>query len=92
MAIYAPLFHQRATSAMATSNIDINEMLDDLETTLLPRLFGHTAFRPGQREVFEKILSKKSCLAILPTGVVIDVIQVTFKHLISCNEHNYRGW
>ncbi len=35
---------------------------------VLAEVFGHTAFRPGQREVIEAVLSRRDCLAIMPTG------------------------
>ena len=37
------------------------------ERVLLER-FGHTGFRPGQREVIDSVLSGRDTLAILPTG------------------------
>ncbi len=39
----------------------------DLEAVLAARL-GHSAFRPGQREVIAAVLSGRDALAILPTG------------------------
>jgi ATP-dependent DNA helicase RecQ len=39
----------------------------DLEGVLAAR-FGHTGFRPGQREVIEAVLSGRDTVAILPTG------------------------
>jgi ATP-dependent DNA helicase RecQ len=36
--------------------------------TELQRWFGHAAFRPGQREIVEALLAKRSALAVLPTG------------------------
>jgi len=38
-----------------------------LEETLLQH-FGHTAFRPGQRQVMEALLAGRSALAVFPTG------------------------
>ncbi len=34
----------------------------------LQRWFGHSAFRPGQREIIEALLAGRSALAVLPTG------------------------
>lgn len=45
-------------------------MLDALPTDLesfLPR-FGLSAFRPGQREVIEAVMSGQDCLLVMPTG------------------------
>jgi ATP-dependent DNA helicase RecQ len=42
--------------------------MDEVESKMLPDLFGHRSFRPGQREVIRKVLSGESCLAMLPTG------------------------
>jgi ATP-dependent DNA helicase RecQ len=39
----------------------------DLERVLRERL-GHDAFRPGQREIVESVLSGRDTLAVLPTG------------------------
>jgi ATP-dependent DNA helicase RecQ len=39
----------------------------DLEAVLRARL-GHAAFRPGQREIVESVLSGRDTLAVLPTG------------------------
>ena len=35
---------------------------------ILQKWFGYAAFRPGQLEIVETILSGKDCLALLPTG------------------------
>ena len=35
---------------------------------MLREVFGHPAFRPGQREVIEAVLAGRDCLAIMPTG------------------------
>ena len=40
----------------------------DLEKTLL-NTYGFTSFRPGQKEVIEKILSGQDVIALLPTGM-----------------------
>jgi ATP-dependent DNA helicase RecQ len=40
---------------------------DRLEQAL-QRSFGHSGFRPGQREVVEALLAGRDCLAVLPTG------------------------
>ena len=49
-------------------NLDINDMLNSIESGVLPKLFSHASFRPGQREVLAKLLQQESCLAIFPTG------------------------
>ncbi|MBO5589877.1 MAG: ATP-dependent DNA helicase RecQ [Acidaminococcaceae bacterium] len=36
--------------------------------TVLKTWFGYDAFRPGQRDVVDTILSGRDCLAVLPTG------------------------
>ena len=41
--------------------------MDDL-ITQLSRQFGFSAFRPGQREVIEAVLSRRDALAVMPTG------------------------
>jgi ATP-dependent DNA helicase RecQ len=43
-------------------------MMDNVENVVLPKLFGHAQFKPGQHYVIGKVLSGESCLAILPTG------------------------
>lgn len=40
----------------------------DLEKTLL-NTYGFTSFRPGQKEVIEKILAGQDVIALLPTGM-----------------------
>ena len=35
---------------------------------VLRRVFGYTAFRPGQREVIDAVLDGSDCIAIMPTG------------------------
>lgn len=35
---------------------------------LLKKFFGYDNFRPGQDEIINRILSKKDCLGIMPTG------------------------
>lgn len=45
-------------------NFDIQ---NDLKA-LLKEIFGFTEFRPGQLEIIEAIISKKSVLAVMPTG------------------------
>ena len=40
---------------------------DDLFSVLRDR-FGHTGFRPGQREIVDAVLGGRDALAILPTG------------------------
>ena len=45
-------------------NFDIQ---NDLKA-LLNEIFGFTEFRPGQLEIIEAIISKKSVLAVMPTG------------------------
>jgi superfamily II DNA helicase RecQ len=42
--------------------------IEYVENYLLPKLFGHTSFRSGQREIISNILNGQSSLAILPTG------------------------
>lgn len=38
------------------------------KTEVLKRYFGHSAFRPGQAEMIEHILSGQDCLGVMPTG------------------------
>jgi len=47
---------------------NIDNLVDTIESKLLPEKFGHSKFRNGQREVITKVLQRKSCLAILATG------------------------
>ncbi len=35
---------------------------------VLEGIFGHPAFRPGQREVIDAVLAGRDCVAIMPTG------------------------
>ncbi len=41
--------------------------VDDLPTQLSQQ-FGFSAFRPGQREVIEAVLSRRDAMAVMPTG------------------------
>ncbi len=38
------------------------------KTELLKQYFGHSAFRPGQGEIIDHILSGQDCLGVMPTG------------------------
>ena len=35
---------------------------------LLKTFFGHTAFRPGQEEIVDALLSRRDVLGVMPTG------------------------
>jgi ATP-dependent DNA helicase RecQ len=35
---------------------------------VLRGVFGHDAFRPGQREIVEAVLAGRDCIAVMPTG------------------------
>lgn len=52
---------------------------------LLKQFFGYTSFRKGQEEIISNILSKKDCLAILPTGagksICYQIPSLIFTHL-----------
>lgn len=37
--------------------------------TILEKHFGYTSFRPGQKEVIQKIMNGKDVIALLPTGM-----------------------
>ena len=52
-------FHHHPLSALL--------IVDDL-ITQLSQQFGFSAFRPGQREVIEAVLSRRDALAVMPTG------------------------
>jgi len=41
--------------------------LDDARA-LLPALFGHAAFRPGQEAIVEAVLQGRDCVGVMPTG------------------------
>ena len=45
--------NQQMTSEKSDSDI----VMKQVETILLPKLFGHPQFRPGQREVISKVLA-----------------------------------
>jgi ATP-dependent DNA helicase RecQ len=47
---------------------DVETIMNQVEAKMLPQLFGHVQFRPGQREVITRVLANQSCLAVLPTG------------------------
>lgn len=38
------------------------------KTEILKRYFGHSAFRPGQGEMIDHVLSGQDCLGVMPTG------------------------
>ena len=40
----------------------------DRALAVLRDVFGFDAFRPGQREVVDAVLSGRDCLAVMPTG------------------------
>lgn len=61
----------RSMLPKSKGNDEVDNEIENLETTTLPKLFGHEKFRPGQKAVIKNILLKKSCLAILPTGMLI---------------------
>jgi ATP-dependent DNA helicase RecQ len=42
--------------------------VDDL-TKQLGQQFGFAAFRPGQREVIDAVLSRRDAMAVMPTGL-----------------------
>ena len=35
---------------------------------ILQKKWGHTDFRPLQKEIIDAVLAKKNCIALLPTG------------------------
>jgi superfamily II DNA helicase RecQ len=43
------------STAFDRSDSDI--LMKEVESVLLPKLFGHPKFRPGQREVITKVLT-----------------------------------
>lgn len=43
------------STALERSDSDI--LMKEVESVLLPKLFGHPKFRPGQREVITKVLT-----------------------------------
>jgi ATP-dependent DNA helicase RecQ len=47
---------------------DTRAVHDDELVGVLRSRFGHSAFRPRQRDVVEAVLSGRDCLAVLPTG------------------------
>jgi ATP-dependent helicase YprA (DUF1998 family) len=40
----------------------------DPVSSALKKYFGHSAFRPFQREIVEAVLGGRDCLAVMPTG------------------------
>ena len=54
-------------STSTTQNRDDAAGLDQAQE-LLHRVFGFAAFRPGQAEIIETILSGRDVLAVMPTG------------------------
>ena len=57
-----------AVSSSKKEGLVISPPSADLLIETLRNSFGHTDFRPGQREVVEALLSGRDCLAVLPTG------------------------
>jgi ATP-dependent DNA helicase RecQ len=55
-------------SAVDNNEVDIDKVMEHIETRLLFEKFGHEKFREGQREIIRSVLAGKSCLAVLPTG------------------------
>jgi len=54
--------------AAASGPEQVEALMEHVENILLPKMFGHTRFRSGQREIVRNVLAGRSCLAILPTG------------------------
>lgn len=50
----------------APDRSDIDILMNKVETVLLPDLFGHSEFRPGQREVISKVLTGYNGLRTTP--------------------------
>jgi ATP-dependent DNA helicase RecQ len=51
-----------------TASLPITPARSTGPEAILRDVWGHTSFRPGQREVIEAVLSRRDCLAIMPTG------------------------
>jgi ATP-dependent DNA helicase RecQ len=47
---------------------DVRSLTEDRPLAVLREVFGFDAFRPGQREVIEAVLSGRDCIAVMPTG------------------------
>jgi ATP-dependent DNA helicase RecQ len=63
--------HKRRSESLKSTSFtkkELDTMMDNVENVVLPKLFGHSQFKPGQHYVIGKVLSGESCLAILPTG------------------------
>ena len=54
-------------SEFSSASVVLLLTVDDL-ITQLSQQFGFSAFRPGQREVIEAVLSRRDALAVMPTG------------------------
>lgn len=44
--------------------LDSDILMKEVESVLLPKLFGHPNFRPGQKEVISKVLTGHHSFAI----------------------------
>ncbi len=59
----------RPASPPLASDLDVAApAATDGAAELLRTVFGHAAFRPGQREVVNAVLAGRDCVAVMPTG------------------------
>lgn len=93
--------YESEVSSQSTSfdKSDTDVVMKEVETILLPKLFGHSQFRPGQREVISKLLAGGQCatmpnlFAVVHTwAIMIDNLSCIFyRRKLSCYLA-YRSW
>src|SRR6185295_17503463 len=55
-------------SSSGTSLMNLVEVKRDPKKQILKAIFGFDDFRPGQKEVMNALISKRSVLTVMPTG------------------------
>ncbi|MDO8915738.1 MAG: RecQ family ATP-dependent DNA helicase [Coriobacteriia bacterium] len=54
--------------ATPTASLPVASTPQPEPEAVLRAVWGHASFRPGQREVVGEVLSRRDCLAVMPTG------------------------
>lgn len=64
----APMFHERADLSFGENRSKMARERSGKMNDLLKQYFGYDKFRPGQKEIIQKVIDQENVLGIMPTG------------------------